>query len=260
MLPTEIDNNMKNISKTTKTILFASLIAAMILPFSGMDFAEAQKVQTIEDDRMIGELQNIVSNVGKTIQIKTLDDGTVLKLVTVVKQISDNEYKVKAHTVTKTTDGEKVVSEKIKYGVTTDGDSFTTETSLQTIQFVPSSGISTRSITSGWSQSSATPSDTRYVGGAGQGTNFDDQDGHCADGKTYRVFGAVYGSGTSSLTWTVDGWLNAYCIVPQPLDNVTMNLNSLQINPATSTDGYWTPTHSYANEYVTLSGTFLYNW
>ncbi len=34
---------MKNITKTTKTILFASLIAAMILPFSGMDFAEAEK-------------------------------------------------------------------------------------------------------------------------------------------------------------------------------------------------------------------------
>ncbi len=37
-------NNMKNNkTKTTKTILFASLIAALILPFSGMDFAEAKK-------------------------------------------------------------------------------------------------------------------------------------------------------------------------------------------------------------------------
>lgn len=35
------NNNMKNITKTTKTILFASLIAAMILPFSGMMMAEA---------------------------------------------------------------------------------------------------------------------------------------------------------------------------------------------------------------------------
>jgi len=33
---------MKNITNKTKTILFASLIAAMILPFSGMDFAEAK--------------------------------------------------------------------------------------------------------------------------------------------------------------------------------------------------------------------------
>ncbi len=32
---------MKNLSKTTKTILFASLIAAMILPFSGMMMADA---------------------------------------------------------------------------------------------------------------------------------------------------------------------------------------------------------------------------
>lgn len=34
---------MKNINKTTKTILFASLIAALILPFSAMDFAEADQ-------------------------------------------------------------------------------------------------------------------------------------------------------------------------------------------------------------------------
>ena len=35
------NNNMKNITNKTKTILFASLIAAMILPFSTMDFADA---------------------------------------------------------------------------------------------------------------------------------------------------------------------------------------------------------------------------
>jgi len=35
------DNNM-NITKTMKTILFAGLIAAMILPFSGMNYAEAK--------------------------------------------------------------------------------------------------------------------------------------------------------------------------------------------------------------------------
>ncbi len=35
-------NNMKNITKTTKTILFASLIAALVLPFSAMDFANAE--------------------------------------------------------------------------------------------------------------------------------------------------------------------------------------------------------------------------
>lgn len=34
---------MKNLNKTTKTLLFASLIAAMILPFNSMDFAEAKK-------------------------------------------------------------------------------------------------------------------------------------------------------------------------------------------------------------------------
>ena len=32
-------NNMKNITKTTKTILFASLIAVMVLPFASSDLA-----------------------------------------------------------------------------------------------------------------------------------------------------------------------------------------------------------------------------
>ncbi len=40
---------MKNISKTTKTIVFASLIAAMILPFSGMMMAEAAPNENAND-------------------------------------------------------------------------------------------------------------------------------------------------------------------------------------------------------------------
>ena len=41
---------MKNIKNKTKTILFASLIAAMILPFSGMNYAEAEIVDKIGKD------------------------------------------------------------------------------------------------------------------------------------------------------------------------------------------------------------------
>ena len=39
---------MKNITKNAKAILFASLIVAMILPFSGMDFAVAQEKSNAE--------------------------------------------------------------------------------------------------------------------------------------------------------------------------------------------------------------------
>jgi hypothetical protein len=44
-------------TKTTKTILFASLIAAMILPFSGMNFATAQEEtkKTIKSERWTEE-------------------------------------------------------------------------------------------------------------------------------------------------------------------------------------------------------------
>jgi len=40
---------MKNLNKTTKTILFASLIAALILPFSGMMMAEAAPNENASD-------------------------------------------------------------------------------------------------------------------------------------------------------------------------------------------------------------------
>lgn len=53
----EDDNNMNN-KKTIKTILFASLIAAMILPFSTMDFATAQEA----DDR-VEKLQSLRSEI-----------------------------------------------------------------------------------------------------------------------------------------------------------------------------------------------------
>lgn len=46
---------MNNISKNTKTLLFTFLIAAMILPFSTMDFAEAKKV----DDKQTKNTQKI---------------------------------------------------------------------------------------------------------------------------------------------------------------------------------------------------------
>ena len=41
---------------TTKTILFASLIAAMILPFSGMDFAEAKSNDNTDYDKLSDQI------------------------------------------------------------------------------------------------------------------------------------------------------------------------------------------------------------
>ena len=47
-------NNIKNITKTTKTILFASLLVAMILPFSTMDFAFADVSPEIKEEAKKG--------------------------------------------------------------------------------------------------------------------------------------------------------------------------------------------------------------
>jgi len=61
-------------TKTIKTILFASLIAAMILPFSGMDFAEAEqevdKKQRINDVSQKVKEAKIAHNIEKDNVIK----------------------------------------------------------------------------------------------------------------------------------------------------------------------------------------------
>jgi len=246
--------------KNARIVLFASLIVAMILSFGiAEQSVSAQKIQTVEDNRMVNELQKIVSNVGKTTERKTLSDGTALKLVTTVTQTGDNEYDVKAKTVTNHTNGEKT-KKTITYSVKNPDGTFVTTTEDETLRFVAGSS-SARDVNSGWSQSIVTPSDTGYLDDVPyEGVFLSDEDGHCMDGKKYKVFGTVQSSGTSYLTWAVDGWVNAYCIIPQPLDDVTMRLNSLQINPATSTNGHWAPSHNYGDQYITLSGVFRYNW
>ncbi len=47
-----ICNNMKNITNKTKTILFTSLIAALILPFSGMNYATAEEATETDQEKL----------------------------------------------------------------------------------------------------------------------------------------------------------------------------------------------------------------
>ena len=239
---------MYNTLENTKIILFASLIVAMILPFGNIIPAHSE-VATIEDTRMVNELQSIISNIGKTVQKKTLEDGTKLKLNTVVKQLDDNVYKVKTYAVTKPTDGEKIVSEKIKYTIVRESDgSMTVSTTTGTTKFTRSSGATGMVVNEGRTQTTVIAHDRGYLDDEpNEGIFLHDKEGTCHAHK-HKVFGSVYSDGTSSLTWHVHGWVIAYCIVPQPLNDVTMQLNSLQINPPTSTTGYWTPTHSFGDD------------
>jgi len=59
------NNNMKNITNKTKTILFTSLIAAMILPFSVMDFAEAKQA---DKDTHGKEIRSLFADIDKDIK------------------------------------------------------------------------------------------------------------------------------------------------------------------------------------------------
>ena len=92
---------MNNITKKTQTILFASLIAAMILPFSGMNYAVAEeldkeqvekiankatrlmeKLQTEENPRKIERMQERLDNLLTTLNsvgLYTEDQFEVIK-------------------------------------------------------------------------------------------------------------------------------------------------------------------------------------
>ena len=54
-------NNMKNITNKTKTILFASLIVAMVLPFSTMDFAQAAPNENANNNVQKTKLQKLTA-------------------------------------------------------------------------------------------------------------------------------------------------------------------------------------------------------
>ncbi len=58
---------MKNITNKTKTILFASLIAAMILPFSMADFADAKNDNNLRIESKTQHLQNMEDKVEKLV-------------------------------------------------------------------------------------------------------------------------------------------------------------------------------------------------
>jgi len=92
------DNNMINITKTTKTILFASLITAMILPFSGMNFAEAEKAPDMTDyESMYKEMDKKIRDNKKSIDAdeKKLKDKSFSnnEIKSIEKQLQDKKDK-----------------------------------------------------------------------------------------------------------------------------------------------------------------------
>ena len=78
--------------KNAKTVLFAGLIAAMILPFSGMQFATAEE-QTTHDPKMVDYLTSTIQKIGKSVEEKTID-GKTYTVSKVVTQLDDNTYRI----------------------------------------------------------------------------------------------------------------------------------------------------------------------
>jgi hypothetical protein len=104
------------IYKNVKTILFASLIAAMILPFSMMDNVSAQSKATY-DPTVVDYIEKLISTPGKNIDQKIID-GKTISVMTKTKQLSNTVYKVKTTTVI---DGTTEASEKFRIILNDDG-------------------------------------------------------------------------------------------------------------------------------------------
>lgn len=112
-------------TKTIKTILFASLIAAMILPFSGMNYAEANLVteDTERSDEKYAFLEKSVSQIGEWTETKTNGEYTEYWYWDVKE--NNNKKHVKLNIQAFDGNGNQVADDLIKFKVTYDEESDT---------------------------------------------------------------------------------------------------------------------------------------
>lgn len=78
---------MKN---TINTTMLSTLIAAILVPFSGVSTADAGKSSTYDPD-MVNYLSEVIQNIGESVEEKTLD-GAVYTVTKTVTQTSENSY------------------------------------------------------------------------------------------------------------------------------------------------------------------------
>jgi len=80
---------MENITKKTQTILFASLIAAMILPFSGMNNAQAEETESYD----VLDIASALTSIEPYVTINENGSVTIDK-VNAKQNLSKNDYKI----------------------------------------------------------------------------------------------------------------------------------------------------------------------
>ncbi len=114
-------------TKNAKTVLFASLIAAMILPFSGMNFAEANMigVDTEFSNEKVAFLETATSQTGKWTETKTNGEYTE----TWYWDVKENNNKKHVQLNIKVIDGQgnQVADDLIKFKVKFDKETNTYE-------------------------------------------------------------------------------------------------------------------------------------
>lgn len=160
---------MKN--KNTKTILFASLIIAMILPFSGMNFAEATNEQIKEETLLMDSykydyLSKMISIDDKAIKEGTTNNGINYRMVVKVNHDSDIEHDVYVKMTTWKESQSDSQTNLTQYTVIEEDGSFRVQVTDSDIEFVVIPEPQTRDVTVGienWIYSVVTLEETATV-------------------------------------------------------------------------------------------------
>lgn len=193
----------------TKTILFASLIAAMILPFSGMQFAAAD-TNEIYDPSMVEYLLMITQQNGNYIEEKTLDEDTYT-VTKNIKQVGNHIYKVINEVAV---NNEQITSDQFIIIKTSDTsltlvnvqegtqEKFTSETDDFSIYGTGNSNFNGAAIQL-HDKEYGTPG-TLYL--------YDNYNG--CGGFNQAVMEATVRSNTIDVTWEASPFYNHYCIYP----------------------------------------------
>ncbi len=231
---------MKNITNKTKTILFTSLIAAIILPLSIND-ASAEEQTTIYDPVVVEYIENLISQPGKNIQEKTFDGETV-SVVTKTRQISDQKYHVK--TVTKI-DGEKQSAENFRILVN-DNDTYTLINHNLGIHET-FTDVSTGAVGDGSGHSDINGAridlHDREIGTPNNLSLYDRYS--ACFGSNYAVFSATVTPSVIDVNWHANWYYSYWCFVPHEFihGDVQYGTNHYYLNGVDDARGF----HAFSN-------------
>lgn len=239
-----------------KTILFASLIVAMILPFSGMNYAEAEKsTNIIYDPSVVKYIKKVIAQTEKTVEEKTID-GQIIKVTTKVKQINDDTYKVR--TIVKT-DGVKTLSSGTKITVI-DDSTYKIVNKKQGIKQI-FTDVSQGATGSGHSDYSGANINL-YDRETGTPNTLRLQDNYSGCTVVNQAdFEAIIRPNTVDVNWKAHPFYAHWCFIPHQFESAEIQYGTdvYYINGQTERNGYHAFTNSHGGTtWYSVSANFVY--